>query len=159
VKALFFKSLERINATLLFVMFAVTLFQVIARMVLRMSSVWSEELARLLYVCIVFLGAAIITKEEEHISIIIFQDRLPAVCRHWLYVITRLVMLPFTLVLICGAFINMKATWEVYASTMDWISMGYVYLVILISGVLMFTYIGKNLLRCLAEIRSLRKAK
>jgi len=158
MKALFFKGLERLNATLLFLMFAITLFQVVARMILKVSSVWSEELARLIYVCIVFLGAAIVTREEEHISVIIFQERLPALFRHWLYLLTRVIMIPFTLVLIAGAFINMKANLEVHASTMDWLSMGYIYLVILISGVIMFWYIVKNLYYRLSEIFSVRKS-
>lgn len=158
MKGPFFKGLERLNAALLFLMFAITLFQVVARMILKMSSVWSEELARLLYVCIIFLGAAIVAREEEHISIIIFHEQLPAAFRHWLYLLTRLIMIPFTLVLIVGAFINMKANLEVHASTMDWLSMGYIYLVILISGVIMVWSIVRNLLHRLAEIYPVRKS-
>jgi len=158
MKGPFFKGLERLNAALLFLMFAITLFQVVARMILKMSSVWSEELARLLYVCIIFLGAAIVAREEEHISIIIFHEQLPAGFRHWLYLLTRLIMIPFTLVLIVGAFINMKANLEVHASTMDWLSMGYIYLVILISGVIMVWSIVRNLLHRLAEIYPVRKS-
>ena len=69
-------QIERLCAVLLAVMFVVTLFQVVARVVIGMSSVWSEELARFLYVCLVFIGAAPLIRDDEHIRVGVLTDRL-----------------------------------------------------------------------------------
>lgn len=58
-----------VTVPLFLVMLAVMLLQVFFRYVLAMPLSWSEELARYLFVACTFFGAAIATKEREHVEI------------------------------------------------------------------------------------------
>jgi len=58
-----------ITVPIFLVMLTVMLLQVFFRYVLAMPLSWSEELARYLFVAATFFGAAIATKEREHVEI------------------------------------------------------------------------------------------
>ena len=148
------REIEYLGAILLAVMFAVTLFQVVARVVLGISSVWSEELARFLYVCLVFIGAAPLIRDDEHIRVGVLTDRLTGTPLTVLRLVTILLTFPFIAVMTWGAWTNTVVNWRTYAPTLDWLSIGYIYLVIWITGLLMLWYLTVNLVR---NIRSLRR--
>lgn len=57
--------------------------QVVARFVLGAPTVWSEELARFLLVAITMLGSAVLIERNDHITIDIFVDLMPAAVRPW----------------------------------------------------------------------------
>ena len=139
--------LERLGAILLAVMFVVTLFQVVARVVLGISSVWSEELARFLYVCLVFIGAAPLIRDDEHIRVGVLTDRLTGRSLTVLRLATILLTIPFIAVMTWGAWTNTVVNWRTYAPTLDWLSIGYIYLVIWVTGLLMLWYLAVNLVR------------
>jgi TRAP-type C4-dicarboxylate transport system permease small subunit len=138
-------ALERFNAVILFVMFLTTLFQVIARVVLGISSVWSEELARFLYVWMVFLGAAHITKDAEHIRVGVLTDRVRGRTAAALKLLTILLTVPFIGIMTWGAWLNTRLNWNTFAPTLDWLRIGYIYLVIFLCGLLMLWYLAVNL--------------
>ena len=139
--------LEKLNAFLLLLMFAVTLLQIVARVILKESSVWSEELARFLFVWIVFVGAAALMRDENHIRITVLTARLPPGASKALRILTQIVMIPFVVVFTWGAYLNMVYNWGVRAPTIDWMRFGYVYLGLFWSGLIMLWYITANLLK------------
>ena len=141
------KQIERLGAVLLAVMFLVTLFQVVARVILGISSVWSEELARFLYVCLVFVGAAPLIRDDEHIRVGVLTDRLTGRPLTILRLLTILLTIPFIAVMTWGAWTNTVVNWRTYAPTLDWLSIGYIYLVIWVTGLLMLWYLAVNLVR------------
>jgi TRAP-type transport system small permease protein len=146
--------LERLGAILLAVMFVVTLFQVVARVVIGISSVWSEELARFLYVCLVFIGAAPLIKDDEHIRVGVLTDRLKGRPLTLLRLVTIVLTIPFIIIMTWGAWTNTVANWRTYAPTLDWLSIGYIYLVVWVAGLLMLWYLAVNLVRhCRALLR------
>ena len=140
-------QLERLCAVLLAVMFVVTLFQVVARVVIGMSSVWSEELARFLYVCLVFVGAAPLIRDDEHIRVGILTDRLTGRSAALLKAVIALLTLPFIAVMTQGAWTNTQMNWTTRAPTLEWLRIGYIYLVIFLAGLLMLWYLAVNLVR------------
>lgn len=148
------RQIERLGAVLLAVMFLVTLFQVVARVILGISSVWSEELARFLYVCLVFVGAAPLIRDDEHIRVGVLTDRLTGRPAMLLRLFTILLAIPFIAIMTLGAWTNTVANWRTYAPTLDWLSIGYIYLVIWITGLLMLWYLGVNLVRNLRALLS-----
>lgn len=137
--------LERFNAIILTAMFLTTLFQVIARVILGISSVWSEELARFLYVWMVFLGAALITKDDEHIRVGVLTDRVRGRTAAALKLLTILLTVPFIGIMTWGAWLNTRLNWNTFAPTLDWLRIGYIYLVIFLCGLLMLWYLAVNL--------------
>jgi TRAP-type transport system small permease protein len=140
-------QLERLCAVLLAVMFVVTLFQVVARVILGISSVWSEELARFLYVCLVFIGAAPLIRDDEHIRVGILTDRLTGRPAALLKAVIALLTLPFIAVMTQGAWTNTQMNWTTRAPTLEWLRIGYIYLVIFLAGLLMLWYLTVNLVR------------
>ena len=139
------RTLEYLVGILLFFMFLTTFFQVLARAVFQISAVWSEELARLSFVCMVFLGAAVLIKDDGLIRVTSLIDRIgkrPAVV---LRVITDLAIIPLLAIITWGAWTNARLNWNSFAPTVDWLRMGYVYLIITIAGLAMIWYQVINL--------------
>jgi len=133
-------------------MFVVTLFQVVARVVIGISSVWSEELARFLYVCLVFIGAAPLIRDDEHIRVGVLTDRLRGRSQSVMRLVTIFLTIPFIAIMTWGAWTNTVANWRTYAPTLDWLSIGYIYLVIWVAGLLMLWYLAVNLVRHLRAL-------
>ena len=141
------RSLEVLVGIILFLMFFMTFFQVLARTVFHISAVWSEELARLTYVWMVFLGVGVLIKDEGLIRVTVLVDRIGKRPARILRFLTDLAIVPFIGVLTWGAWINTRLNWETFAPTVDWMRMGYVYLVIFIAGLVMFWYLVGDLVR------------
>jgi len=141
------RRLEQVNAAILFLMFLITFFQVVSRVALATSSVWSEELARLTYVVMVFLGAALLVRDDGLIRVTVLTDRVGKRTGKIFRILTDLFCVPFVVIMTWGAWTNARANWTTYAPTIDWLSFGYVYLAIFFSGLLMLWYLAGNLIR------------
>jgi TRAP-type C4-dicarboxylate transport system permease small subunit len=141
------KWVDRFNGLLLALMFLITFYQILARDIFIISSMWTEELARFLFVWIVFLGAGTLIEGNEHIRISILADRLPLAAGRIIRIITNLLILIFCVIFLWSAYLNCLNNWEFYAPSMDWMRLSYLYLGLLISGVLMIWYLLNNLLK------------
>ncbi len=133
------RTLEYLAGILLLFMFLTTFFQVISR-TFQISAVWSEELARLTYVWMVFLGVPVLIRENGLIRVTVIADRIGARTGRILRIATDLLILPFLAVITWGAWTNTRLNWNTFAPTVDWLRMGYVYLVIAVAGVAMLWY-------------------
>jgi TRAP-type C4-dicarboxylate transport system permease small subunit len=71
------KVLEYANWTALSFLSLLVAYQVIARYILNDPSSWSEELARIVFIYMTFLGAALAIKRGRSLKITVFIDRLP----------------------------------------------------------------------------------
>lgn len=143
------KWVDRLNGALLIVMFLSTFYQVVARNALHVTAMWTEELAKFLFVFIVFLGSATLMESEEHIRISVLSGRLPHWLSRWLRFFIQLVLLAFGVVFVWSAWGNVLNSWEFYAPSMTWFRMSYLYLVLVFSGILTIGYIFLNMLRTL----------
>ncbi|HWU39002.1 MAG TPA: TRAP transporter small permease [Candidatus Acidoferrum sp.] len=141
------RTVEYVIGLILFLMFFLTFFQVLARTVFHISAVWSEELARLTYVCMVFLGAGILIKDDGFIRVTVLVDRIGRRPAAILRFITDVALIPFLAVLTWGAWTNTRLNWNTFAPTVDWLRIGYVYLVVFISGLLMLWYLLLSLIQ------------
>ncbi len=141
------RTLEVVVGIILFLMFLTTFFQVLARTVLQISAVWSEELARLTYVWMVFLGVAVLVKDDGLIRVTVLSDRLRGRAGKILRLVTDLAVIPFVGAMTWGAWTNTILNWNTFAPTVDWMRMGYTYLIIFLSGLIMLWYLVGNLVR------------
>jgi TRAP-type transport system small permease protein len=141
------KYIDGFNGILLAVMFLITFWQIIARFLPGESTVWSEEVARFLFVWIVFLGAGTLMRDEEHIRISVLTDRLGRVSSRIFRILSASLVIPFLIILTWGGYQNMISQWNTFAPTVEWLRLGYVYLSLVISGALMLLYLIRNLLR------------
>jgi TRAP-type C4-dicarboxylate transport system permease small subunit len=143
------KLINRVSGALLFLMFLTTFFQVLARNVVQVTAMWTEELAKFLFVFIVFLGSATLMEREEHIRISVLADRLPAVLVRWHRLFVQLVLLAFMVVFIWSSWLNIVNSWEFYAPSMPWFKLSYLYMVLVFSGILTICYVLLNMGRVL----------
>ena len=141
------RVIEILVGVILFLMFFLTFFQVLARTVLQISAVWSEELARLTYVCMVFLGAAVLIKDDGLIRVTVLVDRIGKRSGAILRFLTDLAVVPFVVIITWGAWTNTRLNWNTFAPTVDWLRIGYVYLMIFVSGLIMLWYLLMNLVQ------------
>jgi TRAP-type C4-dicarboxylate transport system permease small subunit len=64
------------------------LLQIVSRYILRMPLSWTEELSRVVFIWLTYWGSAVAVRENQHVSIPIFTDkmsektgRIVAICR------------------------------------------------------------------------------
>jgi TRAP-type C4-dicarboxylate transport system permease small subunit len=139
------KALETVNAVVLLAMFLIVIISVVFRVVVAVPASWTEELAQYTLIFLAFIGSAAAMRDDRHIAITVFVDRLGRGPRRALNAVCRLLMLPFIGMLTLGAFENMRLNWEVELPTVTWMRIGYMYLVVFLSGLIMTVYLLMNL--------------
>jgi TRAP-type transport system small permease protein len=121
--------------------------QIVCRFVLSVSVPWTEEISRLLFIWLAYLGAAIGLREGTMIVI----DTLPQVLgprgRAWLAVPVRLVSVAVILFLFGASIPLVRSVWSTTLPTVDWISNGWAYLAFTVSFALMLLHSIVPLLR------------
>lgn len=117
-------------ATISFFGFFAAVVAQVAYRYLGISIVFSEELARLLNLYAVFLGAVVATRIDAHIRIDVidhFVGRLPR-----LFAALRIVYLAGAIVFLCvfaiGASRLVVDNWDIPLASMDWLNNGHIYL-------------------------------
>lgn len=118
------------------------LWQVASRYLLTQPSPWTEELARFLLIWISLLGAAYLTGHRGHIAIDMLSSRLDPVRARRLEMLVQVVILFFaTSVLLIGGLnlIHITLTLGQVSPSLG-IPVGYVYVAIPASGVLIIMY-------------------
>lgn len=76
---------------------------VFSRFVLNSSLPASQELARFLFIWVIFLGAALAHLHNEHIAVSLVVDRLPRAARRWVVALGELVILLICVALLLSA--------------------------------------------------------
>lgn len=123
--------------------------QIVCRSLLSISVPWTEEISRLLFIYLIYLGASVAYHERAMITI----DTVPALAPDWFGWLKPLAA--FTTVLIVAfmfyASIPMlQSSWNTSLATVGWISNGWAYLAFTISFGLMLLHSLGNLLLLLA---------
>lgn len=119
------------------VMTIMIFLQVIFRYVLGEALPFSEELARYLFVWSVALGTALALRKHAHIGVEVFVERLPVRFRELAVITATLLNLLFFGLLIWYGFVMVGATMDQESAALL-LPMGYVYLAIPISGIILF---------------------
>src|SRR5699024_280440 len=78
----------------------VTLMQVGARFVLNNPLVWSDELARFLLIWMVFLGASIVSYDDKHMAVDLFQEKMSPIMKLCFNLFLRILIIGFLIVTI-----------------------------------------------------------
>ena len=126
--------------TLLFIMMTtITFFQVVGRYVFGKSCFWAEELARFSMVWIAFLGAAIGVSLKAHTRIDFFINLLSARPRQWVELFDSFACLAFILLVTYSSIDIVKISMRNITTGLR-VPLGYVYLALPVSGVLMTVY-------------------
>ncbi len=138
------KWLTRLTGWLCIILFALlvvtTVWQVFSRLVLHSPVTWSEELAKILFVWLSFLGAALVYGERGHMAVEILARRFSEKTERGLAVFTHVVGLVFALVILTwGGWNAAMNAWTQNLTALP-INIGSVYLVMPLAGVIMAVY-------------------
>lgn len=96
------KPIRLVVFVIMLVMVSLVVIQIFCRFVINVSVPWTEEMARLCFVWMMFLGSAIVECEGGQVSTTIFTDRLGRTPRFILGTATYAVEIIFNLCLFIG---------------------------------------------------------
>lgn len=124
------------------------LWQVFTRFVLANPSSWTEELARFLLIWVSLLGAAYTHRIKGHIAIDVIANKFTGTARHYSRMFIQFCVFLFALVaMVIGGLklVNLTLSLGQVSAALQ-VKMGYVYLVIPVSGILIMFYSGLYLI-------------
>ncbi|MCC5904327.1 MAG: TRAP transporter small permease [Halomonas sp.] len=98
-------AMEHVIATLLVALIISVSANVIGRAVLNHSLPWADELARMLFIWLIFIGAAAAFARYEHIAVDFLARRLKPRAAHVLYLFQHLMITALMGVIIWGGFL------------------------------------------------------
>ena len=101
--------IDYLLAAVLAAIVGVMSLQVFCRYILNSSLVWAEELARYLLVWLVFVGAALCTRDRAHIRVNVVLNRLPGRLRTVIRLITQLIVAGFMILMVYLGFKTVAA--------------------------------------------------
>ncbi|BCB71553.1 C4-dicarboxylate ABC transporter permease [Vreelandella aquamarina] len=102
------QAMEHVIAALLVALIVSVSANVVGRALFNNSLPWADELARMLFVWLIFIGAAAAFTRYEHIAVDILVRRLPPRAAHTLYLFQHVIITVLMGVIIWGGFIVMS---------------------------------------------------
>lgn len=135
------KALGGVAVLLFALLVVVTVWQVITRQVLNNPSTWSEELSKLVFVWLSFVGATFLFGERGHIAVdILARKFLPGGAQRALATTVQLVIAFFALTaMVWGGILAARTAWNQNLTALP-VTIGWVYVVIPICGVIIAVY-------------------
>ncbi|MCO7247635.1 TRAP transporter small permease [Halomonas sp. Mc5H-6] len=101
-------AMEHVIAALLLALIISVSVNVVGRAVFNNSVPWADELARMLFIWLIFLGAAAAFARFEHIAVDILVRRLQPRAAHMLYLLQHVIIIVLMGVIIWGGFLVMS---------------------------------------------------
>jgi TRAP-type C4-dicarboxylate transport system permease small subunit len=145
--------LDNINLFLFVVLIILATAQVLFRYVIQYPLPWTEELARFTLVWVTFLGAASITRRKLHLAVDFFISRMPLRASRVISFFFYLLILIFLGTVLWGALVMMGESIPVFAGSIPWLSIMYLYLGAVIGLALMMVYVLIDFCRDLRALR------
>lgn len=91
---------EVIGVIMLAVCLTLIFAGVVMRLVFKSGIPWQEELSRILYVLVVYIGASYGMKSKDHIRVVFIREMLPPLGRKILEIFTDIVWVGFNVVVV-----------------------------------------------------------
>lgn len=135
------KSLENIitkmaSACFILILF-LTLFQVFCRTVIRVGVPWTEEMNRLFFVYLVYLGAAVSVIKAEMIAVDTVVLMLRGALRAVVNKVIDIFNVLFSAVMLLSGVQMMITAWPTTFATVPWLSNGFLYVPLIFSFAVM----------------------
>lgn len=135
---------ELITALIVAVLVVFLSLSVIGRYVFDIGIAWSDELARMLFVWVVFLGFAVAIRHRGNIGVELLVDRLPRPIRRRIILMQDVVVLVFSLFFTWEAAVTMRFSLLQRLPVLQ-ITIAWLYAAVVVAGVMMTVYAALNL--------------
>jgi TRAP-type C4-dicarboxylate transport system permease small subunit len=129
--------------------------QVLYRYVLRQPLSWSEELARYLFSAVTLFGAVLLYRDNKHISMTLLKDLIKnKTAKTLVDVFAALLVLFFLGVVIYYGFPMSLRMLDLdsFSSSMVWLKMGYVYILLPVSAVFSAAAVAEVILSMILKL-------
>ena len=141
---LFLNKLNSAAKIIILIMMIIMVPVVIANVLLRFlfgkSIIYSTELSKYAFVWVTFLGAAIALKEGSHAKVEFILDGFLKKIKKFLKLLNYLIIIGLSIIFIIVGIEQVIATLNICSPYMRFLPLGYVYLVIPISGFLILLF-------------------
>ena len=147
------KYLEKFLVAIMSILVIDVLWQVISRYVLSAPSSFTDELAGFLLIWVGLFGAAYVAGKKEHLAIDLLLQKSGPARRKFLEIFIAICICVFSLtVLVVGGtwLVYTRFALEVKSAALE-IPLGYVYIVLPISGILIIFFTIDNMIHFLRE--------
>ncbi len=139
------KVLEILCSSLLVFMVLIVLYQIFTRVVLNNPNTITEELVRFLMVWVSLLSSAYVVGKKSHLAVTLLSEKLNIEHRRLLDLIVQVLFLLFSLtVMVYGGIKSFGVTLVQLSPSLS-LPMGYIYLSVPISGLLICIYTVLNI--------------
>lgn len=139
-------SLEILAGAMLVAICLIVFAGVFFRYFLHIGLGWTEELSRYLQVWMTFIGATVAVKRWSHFQLTIVDQIIPEGARRYTRIAAIVVVMVLAAIMIRHGIDITRVSWNQSSPYMDW-NIGYLYLVVPISGVLMELFAIGHLVR------------
>ncbi len=133
----FFENLLGVSIAMLFLL---VLFQVVARVILRIPTSWSVEMGRIFFAVIVFFGSGLLIFENRHMKITTLQEIMPRKMQKVVQIINHVLVIGFLFSFTYGSYGRAMRNMKIVIPTLEWMTTGYLYLLVMFSGLLMLIF-------------------
>lgn len=151
--------IEWLCCGILILMVSLVAWQVFTRYVLGDPSVTSESVARYMFVWLIFLALAYVFGKRGHMAINFVIDKLKPENRLKLDTLNQIIQIVFSAGILVYGGLVFTISQMVQLDAVLQIPMGYIYMVIPISGCLVIFYTACNILDNLDQLKKLKEAK
>jgi TRAP-type C4-dicarboxylate transport system permease small subunit len=122
------------------ILFPVIFVNIVTRYFFNYSIAWSSEVSRYSFVIMTFVATAVALKENTHAKFDFFLEQASPRTKRWLLLLNHLIMLGLSIVLSVTGIMQVIHIWPTRASYMQFLSLGWIYAVIPIAGILMLYF-------------------
>jgi len=144
ITKIFEKTIEYLMALSLAVMFLAVFVNVLLRYLFSSGFAESEELSRLLFVWLIFLGATLAVGKNAHIGFDLVQSKLPETLRSICFFFSRMLMLYGLYLFLLGSWSQYQIGWNITSTVIKY-PLAYMYATGLFSSVSMGFYLIRDL--------------
>lgn len=144
---------EFFSASTLAVMAIITFLAAINRFTLKLPMPWSEEIVKFLVIWMTMIGAALGIGRNEHVGIDVFVERFPKKVQFIIGQVMSLAGVAFSVVFCYVGYLMVIKQYTQKSTALE-ISMGIVYMCVVVGAVLMFIEFGYKFISGFKERRA-----
>ena len=139
------KKLEKVLfiaiLSLFILMIVLVSVQVLNRYVVHASTPWTEEITRIAYILMIYVGSVLAVIQNNHVRITVIERHLSSALRHFIWIVISLMSSLFFVVVAFGNYAYVQVNWGAKFPTTPILTVGHVMAVVMVcSGTMAIMY-------------------